>query len=86
MCALLSTCDKISSTDTSRKLLYRLVVTEPSTKEPNNQVIIKKYSQLWAVKSDQFSWESRTKLILIKPSKQSLWSSTDETYDFSHCI
>ena len=46
----------------------------------------KKGSQWRAVDPDQFCWETRAKVTVFKSSKQSLWSSTDESYHCSHYI
>ena len=47
-----------------------------TNKQTNKQ---KKYSQWW-------TWGARAKATVLKPPKQSLWSSTDESYHFSHYI
>ena len=70
---------------------YRLMIKyHPLTLQANNYIDLslhshqqnkqtrkkkKKYSQWWAVEPDQFCWEARTKMTVLKSRKQSLWSS-----------
>ena len=69
-----------------------LVVIKTSTKKANRQINkqankqTKKYSQWWAVESDQCCWGDRAKMSLLKSPKRSHWSSTDQPYHLSLLI
>ena len=77
ICIIIKTCDKISSSDTSSKQLTRSYKTiNKKTNQKNIQ----------AIQPDQYCWGARAKMTVLKSSKQSLWSSTDEPYHLSHYI